>query len=420
MSEYLNVSVAFLSLLSLAVAIIISGYSRINLGIICIGFAFIVGHFFAGLKMEEIYLKGFPLGLFFLLLGTTLFSSIAKQNGTYGVLAKQLTFLSHGSRRLCCLIIFIFSFVFSFLGMGTIVTPVIMMPLLLETARKESIPEILAISLAISGSIAGGLSPFAPTGIIGNTLGAEVGVINYWPVYIAALITFTLHGAIVFFLFGGYKLSRLEPRPFRPMVLTGRQFSTIIVAFGVITAIFCFDQDIGLSTFFGATLLLICKAADQEKAIRGVSWNVMLLLCGISMLIYVVKASGGVDTVEAFVISEMTARNSGAFTALLAGAMSFVSSSSVVVMPTMIPFVPEAVAMVNGGVSPTFLLAAIIIGTHTVPYSPASTMGSIGLALSTGEDRFQIFLKLILTAFIMYFSTVFLFLAGTYGILNKF
>lgn len=413
-------NVSLVSLLSLAVAILISGYSRINLGIICIGFAFIIGHFFAGFNMAEIYTKGFPLNLFFLLLGTTLFSSIAKGNGTYRALAGQLAALSDGNRKLGCLIIFIFSFTFSFLGMGTIVTPVIMMPLLLETAKEEEIPEILVILLTISGCIAGGLSIFAPTGIIGNALGAKVGVTSYWPIYAAALLTFTLHGVMIFFMFGGHKLTKLESRPRQPMVLTGKQFFTIIVAFGVITAILGFHQDIGLSTFFGAALLLICKAADQDKAIKGVSWNVMLLLCGISMLIYVVKASGGVNTVEDFIINNMTAGNAGAFTALLAGAMSFVSSSSVVVMPTVIPFVPEAAAIVNGEVSPLFLTAAVIIGTHTVPYSPASTMGSIGLALSSAENRYKIFLKLVITAFVMYFSTVALFLAGAYNILNTF
>lgn len=85
-------SVSLVSLCSLAVAILVSGYSRINLGIICIGIAFIVGHFFAGIDMASIYMEGFPLNLFFLLLGTTLFSSVAKLNGTYGTLAKQLAF----------------------------------------------------------------------------------------------------------------------------------------------------------------------------------------------------------------------------------------------------------------------------------------------------------------------------------------
>lgn len=415
-------NISILSLISLAAAILVSGYSRINLGIICIGFAFIIGHFFAGINMAQIYTQGFPLNLFFLLLGTTLFSSIAKRNGTFSALAKQLVFLSNGNRRLGCLIIFVLSFVLSFLGMGTIVTPVIIMPLFLETGKKEQIPEILTILLTISGCIAGGLSPLAPTGIIGSTLGAQVGAGNYWLLYSAAFLTFTLHGVMIFFMFGGYKLKNIPAHTYEPMVLTGRQFFTVMVAFGVITAILGFQQDIGLTTFFGAAVLLICKAADQDSAIKGISWNVMLLLCGISMLIYVIKASGGVLVIEEFVNRNITAGNSGGLTAIMAGAMSFVSSSSVVVMPTLIPYVSDNVEMVNNGVSPLFLTSAIIIGTHTVPYSPASTMGAIGLALSSQDKdiRYQLFIKLVLTALVMYSFTVLLFFAGAYNILNRF
>lgn len=412
--------IAIVSLCSLILAILVSGYSGINLGIICIGIAFIVGHFFAGIDMASIYMVGFPLNLFFLLLGTTLFSSIAKLNGTYDALAKQLAFLSNGNRRLGCVVIFVFSFVFSFLGMGTIVTPAIMMPLLLQAGKEEDIPEILVILLTISGCIAGGLSPFAPTGVIGNALGAAVGVRSYWPIYAAAFLTFTMHGVIIFFLFGGYKLKNMEKRPYEPMTLNGPQFLTIMVAFGVISAIFGFHLDIGLSAFFGATLLLLCKAADQNKAIRGISYGVMLLLCGVSMLVYVIKASGGIDAIESSVMANLSAANAGALTAVLAGAMSFVSSSSVVVMPTIIPMIADFTSITNSEVSPLFLTAAVIIGTHTAPYSPASTMGAIGMALSSGTDKHKLFLKLMLTAAIMYFSTALFFLAGAYNFLNKF
>lgn len=412
--------IALISLCSLAMAILVSGYSGINLGIICIGIAFIVGHFFAGIDMASIYMEGFPLNLFFLLLGTTLFSSIAKLNGTYDALAKQLAFLSNGNRKLACATVFVFSFVFSFLGMGTIVTPAVMMPLLLQTGKEEDIPEILVILLTISGCIAGGLSLFAPTGVIGNTLGTEVGVRNYWPIYAAAFFTFTIHGTIIFFLFGGYGLKNREKRPYEPMILNGAQFLTIMVAFGVISAIFGFHLDIGLCAFFGATLLLLCKAADQNKAIQGISYGVMLLLCGVSMLIYVIKASGGIDAIQSSVMDNLSVGNAGALTAILAGAMSFVSSSSVVVMPTIIPMVTDFTSIINGEVSPLFLTSAVIIGTHTAPYSPASTMGALGMALSSSTNKHKLFLKLLLTAAIMYFTTALFFLVGAYNFLNKF
>lgn len=412
--------VPLLSISSLAVAIVISGYSRINLGIICIGFAFIIGHFFADINMAQIYVQGFPLSLFFLLLGSTLFSSIARQNGTYTVLSKQLAYLSYGNRRIGCLIVFVGSFIFSFLGMGTIVTPAIIMPLFLCFGQEEEIPEVLVILLTISGSIAGGLSLFAPTGIIGSILGAGVGVTNYWPIYVAALGTFILHGIIIFFMFGGYKLTNIQRSHYEPMIFDWRQFLTIIAAFGVITAILGFHLDLGLSAFFGAALLLLCKAVDQDKAIKGISWNVMLLLCGVSTLFYVIKESGGIAALEVLLETRMTTGTAGVITSFSAGLMSLVSSSTIVVMPTMIAMVPQLGQGVGGEVSPLFLTAAIIIGSHSTPYSPASTMGAIGLAFSSTEDKYKMFLKLISTAGILLVVTTLLYLFGVYNFLNNY
>lgn len=412
--------VPLLSISSLAIAIIISGYSRINLGIICIGLAFIIGHFFADINMAQIYVQGFPLSLFFLLLGTTLFSSIARQNGTYIVLSKQLAYLSYGNRKIGCLIIFAGSFIFSFLGMGTIVTPAIIMPLFLHFGWEEEIPEALVIPLTIAGSITGGLSILAPTGIIGSTLGAEVGVTAYWPIYIAALGTFILHGIIIFFMFGGHKLTNMQQTPYEPMVLDWRQFLTIIAAFGVITAILGFHLDLGLSAFFGSALLLLCKAADQDKAIKGIAWNVMLLLCGVSTLFYVMKESGGIAALEAFLKVKMTAGSAGVITYLIAGVMSIVSSSTIVVMPTMIAMVPQIGQGVGREISPLFLTAAIIIGSHTTPYSPASTMGAIGLAFSSCENKYKMFIKLLSTAGILLVVTALLYFFGAYNFLNNF
>ena len=59
--------IAVLSLSALLAAIIIGLSTRINLGVICVGFAFVIGYFFADMNVADIYTLGFPLKLFFLL-----------------------------------------------------------------------------------------------------------------------------------------------------------------------------------------------------------------------------------------------------------------------------------------------------------------------------------------------------------------
>jgi hypothetical protein len=403
------------------VSVFIGFCTRINLGIICIGSAFLTGYFLIGMNPADIYMKGFPLRLFFLLLGTTLFSSIAKLNGTYAELAKPIACLTRGNRKYACFVIYAISFVFSALGMGTIVTPAILLPLMLEAARKDEIPEFLAILLTLSGCIAGGLSALAPTGMLGIRLSQTIGVSEYAPVYIASVVTFSLQGLIFFVLFGGLRLTRLRWKTPEPMILNGGQFFTIMTAFGVITAIMAFRLDLGLSAFVGSTLLLLCGITNQDRALAGVAWDALLLLSGVSVLFYVVSESRGIPVLEAYLIRKMSPETAGVLTAFLAGAMSLVSSSSVVVMPTLIPTVQDIVrSLGESSVSPTYLTAAILIGTHSVAYSPVSTMGALGMASSsTDTNRHRLFTKLLLASAMMLLVTGLLFWSGFYEFLLK-
>ncbi|GHS98191.1 hypothetical protein AGMMS50276_19530 [Synergistales bacterium] len=413
-------SSAVISIAALCVSVLVGFFTRINLGVICIGSAFLSGYFFIGMKASDIYMKGFPLRLFFLLLGTTLFSSVAQLNGTYKELAKPISYLAKGNRRYGCFIIYAVSFVFSALGMGTIVAPAILLPLTLQAARNDEIPEFLAILLTLSGCIAGGLSAFAPTGVLGIQLSQMVGVNEYAPIFIAAAITFTIQGLIFFILFGGLKLTRLQGRNPELMTLNGGQFFTIIMLFGVITAIMAFKLDLGLSAFVGATVLLLFGIADEGKALAGVAWDTLLLLCGASVLFYVVSESGGIHALETYLIERMSLETAGVFAALLAGAMSLFSSSTTVVMPTLIPTVGGMISgLGENSINPIYLIAAIMIGTHSVAYSPVSTMGALGMTSAVDIDKSELFTKLFMAAAIMLIVTLLLFWSGFYNLLME-
>jgi hypothetical protein len=115
----------------------------------------------------------------------------------------------------------------------------------------------------------------------------------------------------------------------------------------------------------------------------------------------------------------MSHETAGVFTALLAGAMSVVASSSTVVMPTLIPTVQNiAQGLGENSVRPIYLIAAIILGAHSVAYSPVSTMGALGMASSSAATtKHGLFTKLLLAAAIMLSVTALLFWFGFYGVL---
>jgi hypothetical protein len=76
-------------------------FSRINVGLVSIALAWIVGTWFAGFKSEAV-VAGFPGPLFLTLTGVTLLFACAETNGTLKHLAESAVSLTQG-RACCCL-----------------------------------------------------------------------------------------------------------------------------------------------------------------------------------------------------------------------------------------------------------------------------------------------------------------------------
>src|SRR5215471_5302366 len=85
-----------LSIVAFAIAIIVSCVSQINVGFLSIAFAFIIGVLFGGMRATEVA-AGFPVSLFLILVGVTLFFSQASVNGTLHKVARQSVKLARGN-----------------------------------------------------------------------------------------------------------------------------------------------------------------------------------------------------------------------------------------------------------------------------------------------------------------------------------
>ncbi|MDR1966473.1 MAG: hypothetical protein LBQ36_07165 [Synergistaceae bacterium] len=413
METYAAISLAAL------VAVIFTGFrTKVNLGIISITFAFIVGHFIVGMEPSSIYLKGWPLSLFFMLTGMTLLFGIARLNGTFSVLARQMSYFSFGSRRLMCLIIYLFSAIVSMAGVGTIVTPAILCPLVIEIAHAEDMPEPLVILLCIAGGIAGGMSPIAPTGIIGVNLAAPIGLQSYAPIFIMSILTFSIQALIFFFAFGGWRLKKKQPQK-RPLLeLDQKQIVTIAVTGVVIFCVLALKYDLGLTSFTGAAILLLLRAEDQRKVVASVAWGTILMICGVSMLVRVIADVGGIDLIAEYLAKIMKPWSAAAIMNLMAGALSSVSSSSGVVMPTLIPAIPGLLSRFGDIVGIEEMVASVVIGAHSVAYSPLSTLGGIGIAMASERvDRQAFFTALLFSGIGMVILTSILFLFRIYNFL---
>src|SRR5436309_14214020 len=111
-------SLPILSIIAFAIAIIISCVSQINVGILSIAFAFIIGVFFGGMRVADVA-AGFPTSLFLILVGVTLLFSQASVNGTLDKLAKQSVKLARGNVGLIPVLFFSWRRDWRQLGQGT-------------------------------------------------------------------------------------------------------------------------------------------------------------------------------------------------------------------------------------------------------------------------------------------------------------
>ena len=408
-------NVALFSLLVLIAVIVVGFIYKINVGLLGIAFAYIIGHFFTGMK-ESAILDGWPLRLFFMLLGMMLIFSVARANGTLEFVAKKFSTLPYVNTKLVPWVIFFLAAVVSGVGVGPITVPAIMSPLFVEIAREEDIPENLALLMGASGAIAGGFTNLAPTGIVAHTLAAQVGVESFMPIGIRGFLTFFSHGVIFYLLLGGLRLKNHVRDSSQKIVLEKKQLLTLIVIITVIIAILVFKLDIGFAAFTGYAILLLFNVGDQDKAIAGISWGTLFLICGVSILVNVVKVSGGIDAVSKFLTAFMNERSAATIMTVLAGLMSSVSSATGVVMPTLIPTLPGIAAELGAAVSVQTLVTAVVIGSLVVPYSPLSTVGAFLMgAASERSDKHALFTQLLIVAFSLLVLTSCFFWAGVYN-----
>ena len=373
---------ALISLIALALAIAIGYIRKVNIGVVSIAIAFIVGYFLVGMKPAEI-IGGWPLKLFFVLLGMTFLFSIASTNGTLPLLARKLTHLVGGNRKLVPPVFFLISALLASMGPGNISICALLCPIALAVASEERISPLLMAAMVMAGANAGGLSPIAPTGIIGIALAHEIGLDTGMVVFIKQIIGQSVFASLLYIAFRAYRLKKVAVASEAPPPFSPRQRMTIMTVLLVVAAIVLGKWDIGLTAFLGAAALVLLHAADETEAVAAIPWPTLILICGVGVLVNVTRVAGGIEQLTTVLAMAMTPRTVAPIMAITGGLMSFVSSASGVVMPTLIPTVPQLVERVGG--DPAEVISAIIMGSHMVTNSPMSTLGALAMA-SAGKD----------------------------------
>lgn len=370
---------ALLSLLFLLLAIFLGFVRKMNTGLLCIAFALVLGRM-SGVS-DAVIMKGFNSSLFIMLLGVTYLFSMAQINGSLDLLAQKVIALAGRRVYLIPIIIYVFSIVLAALGPGSVPTMAIMMVFSMSLAAEMKISPVLLSTLTVLGSCAGGLSPLAATGIIGANLCAEFGLTGIENDFLLnGVFSFTVYAVLVYVWLGGYKLRAAEYVGEKVIPSFNRkQLLTIAGIVAMVFMVMLLHINVGLVSFAVAAVLSFLRVSEEAKAIRHIPWNTLLLITGVGVLMQLIIDLGGINILSAALVSIMSAKSAAAVMGLTSGIMSWFSSSSGVVMPTLLPTVPH-IAQQLGGVNELELASSITTISHVAAISPLSTGGALALA----------------------------------------
>ena len=395
-------NLAFISVAALVLAIVVSCVTRINVGILAVALAWIVGVYAGGMPVAAV-MSGFPSQLFLTLAGVTLLFSLAQSNGTLDRLAHHAVRICRGQRGVVPIMFFVLAAGLASIGPGNISTAALVAPMAMTTAVRANIPLFLMAIMVGNGANAGSLSPFAPTGIIVNGLMARNGMTGLeLQTYVSNLLAHALVAFGGYFLFGGWKLfATRSPEtidPSAPATPDGafaiRHWLTLAVIATLLTSVIVLGVNVGMAAFLAATVLVLSGTADDRDAIKRMPWGVIVMVSGVTVLIALLEKAQGIDLIGSWLAKLSTRDSVTAVVAFLTGAISVYSSTSGVVLPAFLPMVPT-LAKQLGGADGVAIAMSMNVGGHLVDVSPLSTIGALCIAAVAGDDSRRLFNQLL-------------------------
>jgi Na+/H+ antiporter NhaD/arsenite permease-like protein len=388
------VNPAAVSVGALFIAIFLSCVTRLNIGVIALAFAWIIGVGLAGFRFEQIS-AGFPTQLFLTLVGMTLLFSQAQLNGTLDRLAHRAVLLCRGNTGVVPLMFFVVASVLASAGPGNIATAALIAPMAMAVAGRAGVPPLLMAVMVGNGANAGSLSPFAPTGIIVNGILAKIGLHGLeWPSYWTSFAAHAAAALAGYLLFDGPRL--LSRRYDAPPVseqepLDRSNWITLAVIAMLLVSVMVFGVNVGMAAFTAAGVLALLRAADHTQAVRNIPWEVILMVSGVTVLIALMEKTQGLALFTDLLARLATRDTVTAMVAFVTGLVSAYSSTSGVVLPAFLPTAP-GLASHLGGANPAPIVLAMNIGSHLVDVSPLSTIGALCIASAApGVDVRKLF-----------------------------
>lgn len=376
------------SLAALLLVIVLSCTTRINVGVLALALAWLVGAGAAGMSADAVA-AGFPASLFLTLLGVTLLFALAEANGALAAIARRIMPASH-NRHLLPVLAFVASGVIAAVGPGAAAGVAVVAPVGMALGASAGVSRFLMALAIANGLNAGNLSPVSAVGIIARDGMAKAGLYGHeWRVFAVNFLAHTLVFAAGLLIFRrdrtGMSAASAGQDTLKQPPLTRAQITTLaVIAAWIVGAVF-FKLPIGLSAFVAAALLILLRVCDEVAAFKRLPLGIVVMVTGMTTLIALLEKTGGMELFTSLLAKISSPATVNGAIALVTGIISTYSSTSGVVMPA---FLPTARALVErlGGGDPLAVALSINVGAALVDVSPLSTVGAMCVACVAEES----------------------------------
>ena len=370
-------NMAIVSLVVLAAVVATGFIKKVNIGFLSIGAAVFLG--LTGNMTTKQIVAGFDSSLFVTLVGVTFLFGLASVNGTLDLMSKKIIALVGNKTFLIPIMMFVLSAFISAIGPGHIATGILMTTFAVYLALEMDINPFATALYAKLGANAGCASPLSMTGVLARSLAEPLGYEGFGlHLFLTTLLSGTLFTVIVYIAYKGYRVKAENPLKLSEIPRFNRQqMTTMVVMVVLVVCCIGFKLDVGLFAFAAGSLLVLLGCVDEKKAIKGIPWGTLILIVGVGLLVNVITELGGIALISDFLISLMNEHTAVPIMAATSGILSWVSSTTGVVMPTMYPIAADIAKNFNGSVGFVELISAITATSFSAAISPLSTGGAI-------------------------------------------
>lgn len=402
-------SVHTAGILALVVIFVIGTLRPINLGALGLVAAYVVGTVIVRESVGQI-LTGFPVDLLVLLVGVTYLFGIATANGTVARIVDGVAHLARGRRALIPWTVFVLASLPAMAGALGSAGVAMLAPLSMRLAERYALDRRMMGLLVVHGAAAGNFSPLNVLSVIVVQAVQKNGLAMSSRTLFLANLGYNLALAVCIILYFGRRrvaapggLGRHEaPAPSvvtsEQRALTIDQVATVIALIAVAVVGIGFGLNIGFVALAAAVALHLIFPSRSARADRQISWNVVLLVCGIVTYVAALQRWGTVTAVGAGIASLGSPLAAGLLLCVVAAVTSAFASSAGILSAT----IPLAIPLLAGGaLGTTGLVVAIALSATVVDATPFSTVGALAVASAGREEQAVVYRGMLLWGALM-------------------